>query len=180
VAKKQKRKFRESKNLQKAFRDVGKLHVRIRQQRKEFHHRTAKSLVDRYATVCVESLNVQGMVRNDKLSRAIGDAGWSGFVTSLKQHAAKAGVSVVEVDPCGTSQTRPECGGEVRKELKVRVHDCPHCGYKTHRDHAAARVILARGTNGAGRSPVRQNVDPLPEAKADGKVKRAGRNLAIR
>ena len=50
-----------------------------------------------------------------------------------------------EVNARGTSQECPECGGEVRKDLKVRVHDCPYCGYKTDRDVAAGQNIRNRG-----------------------------------
>lgn len=165
-AKKEKRKFRDSKNLQRDFRRVAKLHARVRRLRREHHYQVANRLVGRYGTICVESLNVANMVRNGKLSRAIADAGWSGFVTILKHKAVKAGVGVVEVDPSGTSQTCPQCGGEVRKKLKDRKHCCPHCGYTTHRDHAAAQVILARGlvVTGTGKSPVQQNVAVAPRA----------------
>ncbi len=161
VAKRRKAKFRHCKNLQKAFRDVAKLHVRIRNLRREHHHQEANRLVREFATVCVEKLNVRGMVRNSKLSRAISDAGWSAFLNVLKHKAAKAGVRLVEVDASGTSQTCPECGGEVRKTLKERTHNCPHCGYSTHRDHASARVILARGvgSGGAGLVPVGRNLN---------------------
>jgi putative transposase len=159
AAKKAKAKFRERKNLQKSFREVARLHVRVKNLRKEHHHQVTNRLVDRYATVCAEKLNVQGMVRNGKLSRSIQDAGWSGFLNTLKLKAERAGVRFVEVDARGTSQTCPECNGEARKDLRVRTHNCPHCGYIAHRDHAAARVILARGTipNGAGSVPARHN-----------------------
>jgi len=49
------------------------------------------------------------------------------------------------VDARGTSQECPECGGEVRKDLSVRVHDCPSCGYTTDRDVAAGQNIRNRG-----------------------------------
>ncbi len=158
AAKGLKRKFRECKNLQKAFRRVAKLHVKVRNLRKDHHHKEANLLIDRYATVCVENLNVRGMVRNGKLARAISDAGWSAFLNVLKCKAEKAGARYVEVDARGTSQTCPQCQGSVRKSLKDRMHKCPHCGYATHRDHASAQVILQRGVvgDGAGLVPVGQ------------------------
>lgn len=160
AAKKRKAKFRECKNLQKSFRKVARLHTRVKNLRKENHHKEAILLVRRYGTVCVESLNVKGMLRNGKLSRAISDAGWSGFVGVLRHKAERAGVRFVEVDARGTSQECPECGGGVQKTLKVRTHNCPHCGYSTHRDHAAARVILARGLgHGFGQNPAGRNPD---------------------
>ncbi|MEC4893205.1 MAG: transposase [Oscillatoria sp. PMC 1050.18] len=45
----------------------------------------------------------------------------------------------------GTSQQCPECGEEVKKDLSVRIHDCPHCKYKTDRDVAAGQNIRNRG-----------------------------------
>jgi putative transposase len=45
----------------------------------------------------------------------------------------KRGKFFGEVDARGTSQECPECGGEVKKDLGVRVHNCPHCNYTTDR-----------------------------------------------
>jgi putative transposase len=164
VAKKSKRKFRECKNLAKANRKVAKLHMKVRNKRKENHYLTAHSLVNRYGTICVESLNVQGMVKNNKLSRSISDAGWSSFTTILDHVAKKAGSSVVKVDAKGTSQTCPRCDGHVPKKLSERVHNCHHCGYKVQRDHASAQVILKRGVgcNGLGNSPADAKLEVTP------------------
>ncbi|XFA74375.1 zinc ribbon domain-containing protein [Thermosynechococcaceae cyanobacterium Okahandja] len=54
-------------------------------------------------------------------------------------------VSFAKVNPNGTSQTCPKCLVTVRKELGIREHHCRECGYRTHRDHAAAEVVLHRG-----------------------------------
>jgi putative transposase len=150
-AKRYKIKFRQCKNLQKRVRRAARLHVRVRNLRKESHHQVANSLVRRYGTVCVESLNVRGMVKNGKLSRAISDAGWSGFIDLLTRKAENAGAKVVKVVASGTSQTCPQCGLVAKKKLSQRRHKCP-CGLNVHRDHAAAMVILSRGVPGpAGR-----------------------------
>lgn len=143
-AKKRKAKFRECKNLQKSFHKVARLHVRVRNLRKEHHHQVANCLVREYATICAEKLNIRGMVRNGKLSRAISDVAWGGFLILLKHKAQKAGARLVEVDASRTSQTCPECGAVAKKKLSQRTHRCP-CGYTVQRDHASARVILARG-----------------------------------
>lgn len=146
--KKAKRQYpkRGSKRREKAKRKLRRLHERIANLRKEHHHQTALKLVRRFGFIAVESLNVRGMLRNDRLSRAIGDAGWSGFLLILKSKAESAGVQVVEVDPRGTSQECSGCGQTVFKELSVRRHDCPCCGLSLHRDENAARNILARAS----------------------------------
>jgi putative transposase len=70
--------------------------------------------------------------------RAIGiDLGLEKFLTTSE--------STTVEHPRGTSQTCPECGATVAKPLSEREHICPECGYRTHRDHAAAQVVLNRG-----------------------------------
>lgn len=147
-----------SSNRRKAKRQVAKLHARVRSLRREQHHQVALKLVRRFGLVAVERLNVQGMLKNHCLARAIADAGWYGFGCILKHHASKAGVEVVEVDPRGTSQQCSTCGQEVRKTLSVRWHNCPHCGLSLDRDHNAALNILARGL--VRTAPAGLNVDP--------------------
>jgi transposase len=107
------------------------------------------------------------MMRNDKLSQAIGDAGWSGFLSILKTKAQTRGVRVVEVDARGTSQTCPECGRVAKKKLSQRRHECP-CGCSLDRDHAAARVILARGLNGGVPLPAGDKPGERPGGDAVG------------
>lgn len=63
------------------------------------------------------------------------------------------GVYFAKVNPNGTSQTCPNCLATVRKALAVREHDCPECGYRTHRDHAAAEMVLYRGWEKIDSSP---------------------------
>ncbi len=67
------------------------------------------------------------------------------FRTIVKYVCWKRGKFFGEVDARRTSQECPECRGEVRKDLSVRVHSCPHCGYTTDRDVAAGQNIRNRG-----------------------------------
>lgn len=139
------RKRKGGKNRRKSKRKVAKIHARVARLRKEHHHQVALKLVRRYGFIAAESLNIKGMLKNDRLARSISDAGWSGFLLTLRSKAESAGVAYVEVDARGTSQQCSACGTEVRKDLSVRRHDCPHCGISLHRDENAARNILARG-----------------------------------
>jgi len=138
------RKKNGGRNRRKAVRRLARLHARVRNLRREHHHQAALRLVRRFGLIAAESLNVRGMLRNGRLSRAIADAGWSGFLLTLRSKAESAGVRFVEVDPRGTSQECSQCGREVRKDLTVRWHDCPHCGLSLDRDQNAALNILAR------------------------------------
>ena len=73
------------------------------------------------------------------------DAAFGQFRSIVKYVCWKRGKFFSEVDARGTSQECPECNGEVRKDLSVRIHACPHCGYKTDRDVAASQNIRNRG-----------------------------------
>lgn len=73
------------------------------------------------------------------------DAGFGQFRTIVEYVCWKRGKFFAQVDARGTSQTCPECGGEVKKDLSVRMHDCPHCNYRVDRDVASGQVIRNRG-----------------------------------
>jgi putative transposase len=138
------RKQKGGKNRRKSVRKLAKVHVRVKNLRREHHHQVALKLVRRYGLVVVESLNIRGMLKNDKLARSISDVAWGGFLLTLRSKAESAGVGFVEVNARGTSQECPVCGQVVRKNLSQRWHSC-ECGCSLDRDEASARVILARG-----------------------------------
>lgn len=126
---------------------VTRLYAKIRNTRRDTHHKVARSLVDRFGVIAMESLNIQGMVKNRRLSRRILDAGWYSFLQILTYKAESAGGRVILVDPKNTSQLCSCCGKLVPKALHVRVHECG-CGLTLDRDVNAARNILARAEPG--------------------------------
>ncbi len=138
------RKKKGGSNRRKAVHQLQRVHERIRNLRHDHRHKTALKLCRRYGLIAVERLNIKGMLRNRRLSRAIADVSWGGFLATLQHKAESTGVVVVSVNARGTSQQCSGCGREVRKELRVRKHKCPHCGLVLHRDENAARNILAR------------------------------------
>ncbi len=122
---------------------VAKAHRHIRNQRQDFAHKLSRTFVSTYSLVAVEDLNIRGLAAG-MLAKSVNDAAWSLFIHMLEYKAENAGSLVVKVDPRRTSQTCPDCGNIVKKELSVRWHNCP-CGCSMPRDVAAARVILSRG-----------------------------------
>ncbi|UZX15947.1 transposase [Thermus sp. PS18] len=132
---------------------LAKLHRRIANQRKDFHHKLARRLVNEYGTIVHEDLNIAGLARS-YVARGVMDAGWAQFLQILAYKAAEAGRQVIGVDPRYTSQDCPVCGHREKKPLWVREHTCPQCGTRQHRDVAAAINILARARtepSGTGR-----------------------------
>jgi putative transposase len=124
---------------------LAKAHQHIASQRRDFHHKEARKLVEQYDTIYYEDLRVVNMVRNRHLAKSISDAGWSAFLAILTFKAASAGKRVQAVNPAFTSQTCSGCGMLVQKGLSVRWHSCPECGISLHRDHNAALNILRLG-----------------------------------
>ncbi|MBI5518328.1 MAG: IS200/IS605 family element transposase accessory protein TnpB [Deltaproteobacteria bacterium] len=135
------RRSRGSKRRAKAKRLLARAHARVRNARKDFQHKTARTLVVRNDRLAVEDLNLKGLARG-RLARPIHDAAWGQFVSILAAKAEEAGRELLRVDPRGTSQRCSACDQQVPKDLSVRVHQCPHCGLVLDRDVNAARNIL--------------------------------------
>jgi putative transposase len=134
-----------SHRRRKAVKVLARKHLKVRRQRLDHHHKTARSLVQRYDTIFFEELQVANMVQQQHLAKSIADAGWSQFCTILVFKAENAGKRAVAVPPAYTSQTCSGCGVVVQKGLSVRWHACPDCGTNLHRDHNAALNILRAG-----------------------------------
>ena len=141
------RKKRGSRNRNRQRERVAKLHRKTANQRKDFLHKLSRKLVNRYDLICFEDLHIKGMVKNHHLAKSITDAGWGMFLNMVVYKAGNAGKRAVNVNPNGTSQECSGCHEKVPKGLSVRWHTCPHCQTELHRDHNAARNILARGIN---------------------------------
>ncbi len=81
------RKKRGSHRYKKAKRQLAKLHRKIANQRKDFHHKLARSLVNRYGTIVHEDLNIGGLARS-RIAKGVQDAVWAQFLQILAYKAA--------------------------------------------------------------------------------------------
>jgi len=156
------RKKLRSRNRNRQRVKVAKLHERVANQRKDFHHKLSRQLVDKYDLIAVEKLNIKGMVRNHHLAKSISDAGWGQFIAFVSYKAERAGGMAVAVNPSGTSINCSVCGFPVLKSLATRVHKCPNCGLIMDRDENAARNILARALPQELRKVKPVETEPLP------------------
>lgn len=145
LAKLQRRASKQKKNSnrqRKTYKAVGKLHRKVDRQRRDFHHKEAKKLVENYGTVYHEKLNVAGLAKG-YVAQSVQDAGFGMFLQILSYKAEEAGRRVVGVDPKYTSQDCSSCGS--RNKIPIgRPYECA-CGLVLNRDLNAALNVLFRG-----------------------------------
>lgn len=142
------RKQKGSNNREKARVKVARLHEHIANQRLDNAHKLTSELVRNHDLIAIETLAPQNMVKNRRLAKAIGDAGWGEIARQLEYKCAWYGKELVKVDRFfPSSQACNACGFKNidAKKLSVREWDCPEC--KTHhdRDINAAKNILGEG-----------------------------------
>ncbi|MFX1465683.1 MAG: RNA-guided endonuclease InsQ/TnpB family protein [Promethearchaeota archaeon] len=147
VAKEQRRKDRKvkgSNNRYKQNTKVARVHRKIRHQRKDFHHKISRTLVDSYDLIVYENLTITNMVKNRHVAKSISDAGWRQLMCFTEYKAEEAGTLVEYVSANNTTQLCSRCGQFVPKTLATRIHNCPYCGLDVARDHNSAITILNR------------------------------------
>ena len=131
-----------SKNRIKAKLKVAKVHERIANKRRDYLHKLSTKLVNENQVIAVEDLNVKGMVKNHKLSKAIQDASWNIFTGFLKYKAGKYGKGYIEVNRYFPSSKTCNCCMHVQKlSLGNRFWTCDKCNTYHDRDINAARNI---------------------------------------
>ncbi|MFT0799569.1 RNA-guided endonuclease InsQ/TnpB family protein, partial [Synechococcus sp. R5-12] len=144
------RKFRrgvkpQSKNYHKQRKRLGKVHLKVQRQRRDWVIKLARCVVASHDVVAYEDLQVRNLVRNHHLAKSIHDAGWSLFTGWLDYYGKVFNKVVVAVPPQYTSQDCSQCGHRVKKTLSTRTHRCPRCGTVIDRDENAAVNILRKG-----------------------------------
>ncbi len=152
------RKKKGSSRRRKAVNKLSKHHQKTARQRKDFHYKTAKQLLDKYDVVGFEDLNIKGLAKT-RMSKSILDAGWGEFLSILQTKAVNAGLMAIAVNPNGTSQNCSSCGTHVPKTIADRWHSCPSCGLELDRDVNAAinikNIAVGRTVIKAQDMPVR-------------------------
>ena len=138
------RKQQGSANREKAKTKLSRLHLKISNIRKDFLHKLTTNLVKSYDIICLENLNVQGMIKNRKLSRAISDLGFYELKRQLVYKANQWGKQVKELNRFyPSSKTCSNCSYKLESlSLSTRYWTCPNCNTNHDRDINASINIL--------------------------------------
>ena len=146
------RKTKGSNRYKRQKQRVARVHEKIANSRRDAAKKLAWNLVTRYDTICVENLNLRGMVKNHALARSLSDAGIGQCIRTIEAKAAMHGKAVVKVDRWfPSSKMCSSCGVlQAHMPLSVRQWTCD-CGAVHDRDENAARNILAVGHTVTGR-----------------------------
>jgi putative transposase len=139
-----KKKVKGSNRLKLARLRVAKIHAKIKDIRTDFLHKLSTRIVNENQVIALEDLNVSGMVKNRKLSRAISDLGWRSFRTMLESKSARYGRDLRVISRWEPTSQKCSCCGEKggKKELDIREWECLFCGAIHDRDINASRNIL--------------------------------------
>ncbi len=143
------RKVKGSNNRRKSALRLARLHRKIKNQRKDFLHKTTSMIVSRAKTVVIEDLNVRGMMAGN-LSRQISDVGFYEFRRQLTYKCQMNGVELIVADRWYPSTKRCSACGCINDVGRGQeVYRCD-CGHVDDRDVNAANNLRTLGLRGTG------------------------------
>ena len=128
---------------------IARLYNKIVNRRNFFLHNITTSIVSNYDIICIEDLNMFGMLSNHKLAKSISDASFYSFRSMLEYKCKWYGKELIVIDRFyPSSKTCSKCRWK-KTDLKLsdRIFECKNCGNKIDRDLNAAINIERVGVN---------------------------------
>ena len=175
-----------SARREKAKGRVARLYARVADVRADAIHKATTMIAQTYGTVCIEGLNVAGMVKNHSLARSLSDAALGEFRRQLEYKTARTGAVLCVVDRWfPSSKTCSNCGVvKAKLSLSERTFNCDACGLTIDRDLNAAINIKVAGSapetlNARGEDVRRTNILLGNADPGEARTKRA-RQSAVR
>ena len=143
------RKKKDSRRREKCRIKFARLQSKIVNKKTDFLHKLSSKLINENQVICLEDLNVKGMVKNHRLAESISECSWFEFTRQLDYKAKWYGRTVIKIDRFfPSSKTCSNCGFiKDNLTLKEREWTCPKCGIEHDRDLNASKNILKQGLN---------------------------------
>ena len=147
LSRQHKKKKYNSKNREKSRIKLARKHEHIANRRKDFIHKATFNIVKDNQIICIEDLNVAGMVKNPHLSKSIQNQGFGMFNTFLTYKANWYGRELIKISRWFPSSKKCSCCGNIKTDLKLsdRIYHCVKCGLKIDRDYNASINIEVEG-----------------------------------
>lgn len=144
------RKYKGSKNRDRARIKLAKWHRDIRNARSDWLHKLSNKIVNEHDLICVEDLKTKSLMKHKKqksLNQAISDQGWGMFLGMLKYKSQRQGKTLTQINQYAPSSKACSCCGHVMSKmaLDIREWECPNCSTLHDRDINAANNILFWG-----------------------------------
>lgn len=143
-----KRPLKECRNYQKQKKVIAKIHEKIRNARRDFEHKISTELIKNQDVICMEDLDIRGMLAEKKMAKEIADVSWSEFIRMLEYKAEWHGRKIIKTDRYFPSSQKCHVCGHIQKEnkdLHIRRWECPVCHSRHDRDINAAINIREKG-----------------------------------
>ena len=153
-----------SNNRDKARIKLAKLYKKINDRKQYYLHSVSNSLIDENQVICMEDLNVKGMIKNHNLAESICEMNFGEFRRMLEYKASWYNRRIVFVGRFyPSSKTCHNCG-YINKQLTLNDREwiCPHCGEIIERDYNAALNILDEGMRIIGCSTPESKLEDCP------------------
>lgn len=167
------KKVKGSNNRKKANLQVAILHEKITNKRLDYIHKVTHELTsDNQATscICIEDLNVSGLLKNHKVAQAMSDVSLGKFYEILGYKCKWRGINLIKIDRFAPSSKRCSACGSIKEKLSLseREWTCGNCSTTHDRDANAAENIKWYGLNNSGRGT---SGEPVELSSMEGAMK---------
>ena len=134
-------------NIIKREKELLKLNHRLTNIRQNYLHQATSEIVNRKPRfICIEDLNVKGMMKNKHLSKAVQQQCFGEFRRQVEYKATWNGIPVIIAERFYPSSKLCSCCGNIKKDLKIsdRIYRC-ECGNVVDRDYQASLNLKRYG-----------------------------------
>ena len=141
--------YKKTSNIIKREKELLKLSKRLTNIRQNHLHQTTSEIIKRKPSfICIEDLNVSGMMKNKHLSKSIQQQSFHEFRRQIEYKAKWNNIPVILADRFFPSSKLCSCCGVIKKDLKLsdRIHRCD-CGNVIDRDFQASLNLKQYGEN---------------------------------